>query len=166
MPAGRADSRNTRSISAATRGPRRLPRRGALGPLRHQVRERLLEFDVGADLALELGERLARAEPSRERRVILARLAQDLGIDVSDAELNASVVQMARSRGQRPDQVRTELQQGGRLNEMALAIREAKTLDRVLAKAKVVDIAAEEWNKLVAEKQKAAAARTAPKKKG
>ena len=111
----------------------------------------------------------ASEEDTRKRLrsfFILARLAQDLGIDVSDAELNASVVQMARSRGQRPDQVRAELQQGGRLNEMALAIREAKTLDRVLAKAKVVDIAAEEWNKHVAEKQKAAAARTAPKKKG
>ena len=96
----------------------------------------------------------------------LARLAQDLGIDVTDAELNASIVQMARQRGTRPDQVRAELQQSGRLNEMALAIREAKTLDRVLAKAKVTDISAEDWNKVVTEKQKAALARTNPKKKG
>jgi hypothetical protein len=73
---------------------------------------------------------------------------------------------MARSRGTRPDQVRTELQQNGRLNEMALSIREAKTLDRVLAKAKVTDVPAEAWNKIVADKQKAAAARTTPKKKG
>ena len=73
---------------------------------------------------------------------------------------------MARQRGTRPDQVRAELQQSGRLNEMALAIRVAKTLDRVLAKAKVTDISAEDWNKVVTEKQKAALARTNPKKKG
>jgi hypothetical protein len=42
---------------------------------------------------------------------------------------------------------------------MALAIREAKVLDRVLSKAKATDIPAEEWNKVVAEKQKAANAR-------
>ena len=89
-----------------------------------------------------------------------------MGVDVSDAEVNASIVQMARSRGARPDQVRAELQQSGRLNEMALAIRESKVLDRVLAKAKVTDIAADEWNRKVADKQKALAERTAPKKKG
>jgi len=108
----------------------------------------------------------ASEEDTRKRLsafFILARLAQDLGIDVTDAELNASIVQMARQRGTRPDQVRAELQQSGRLNEMALAIREAKTLDRVLAKAKVTDISAEDWNKIVTEKQKAALARTTPK---
>jgi cell division protein FtsL len=57
----------------------------------------------------------------------------------------------------RPDQMRAELQQSGRLNELALSIREAKVLDRVLSKAKVTDIKAEEWNALVAERQKAAA---------
>jgi cell division protein FtsL len=53
--------------------------------------------------------------------------------------------------------MRAELQQSGRLNELALSIREAKVLDRVLAKAKVTDIKAEEWNALVADRQKAAA---------
>jgi len=123
-----------------------------------------------AQIEHRLAEIRGASEEDTRKRLraffILARLAQDLGIDVSDAELNASIVQMARSRGTRPDQIRTELQQNGRLNEMALAIREAKTLDRVLAKAKVTDVPAEEWNKIVADKQKAAAARVTPKKKG
>ena len=123
-----------------------------------------------AQIEHRLAEIRGASEEDTRKRLraffILARLAQDLGIDVSDAELNASIVQMARSRGTRPDQIRTELQQNGRLNEMALAIREAKTLDRVLAKAKVTDVPAEEWNKIVAEKQKAATARVTPKKKG
>ena len=73
--------------------------------------------------------------------------------------MNGAVVQMARSRNLRPDAVRAELQKSGRLNEMALAIREAKTLDRVLDKAKTADIDAEEWNKVVTERQAAAAAK-------
>jgi FKBP-type peptidyl-prolyl cis-trans isomerase (trigger factor) len=110
----------------------------------------------------------ASEEDTRKRLrafFILTRLAQDMGVDVSEAELNASIVQMARSRGARPDQVRAELQQSGRLNEMALAIRESKVLDRVLSKAKVTDIPAEEWNTIVADKQKALAARTTPASK-
>ncbi len=89
---------------------------------------------------------------------IMAKLAQDFGVNVSDAEVNAAIVQMARNRGVRPEQARQELQQGNRLNELALAIREAKTLDRVLDKAKVTDVPAETWNEQVAERQKKAAA--------
>jgi trigger factor len=108
-----------------------------------------------------LAEIRGASEADTRRRLkvffILAKLAQDLGIEVGEGEVNGQVAQMARARGMRPDQMRAELQQSGRLNELALSIREAKVLDRVLAKAKVTDIKAEEWNALVAERQKAAA---------
>jgi trigger factor len=108
-----------------------------------------------------LAEIRGASEADTRRRLkvffILAKLAQDLGIEVGEGEVNGQVAQMARSRGMRPDQMRAELQQSGRLNELALSIREAKVLDRVLSKAKVTDIKAEEWNALVAERQKAAA---------
>jgi trigger factor len=113
------------------------------------------------DVERRLAEMRGASELETQRRLklffILARLAQDFGVGVTDAEVNGSIVQMARTRGLRPDQVRQDLQKEGRLNEMALAIREAKTLDRVLDKAKVSDIPAEEWNKLVEERQKNAA---------
>lgn len=135
------------------------------------ARMRLMQQGLeSAEVEMRLAEVRAASEEDTRKRLraffILARLAQEMGVDVSDAEVNASIVQMARSRGARPDQVRAELQQSGRLNEMALSIRESKVLDRVLAKAKVSDVAADEWNKKVAEKQKALAERTAPKKKG
>ncbi len=94
---------------------------------------------------------------------ILTKLAQELGVEVGEAEVNGQIAQMARGRGMRPDAMRAELQKSGRINELALSIREAKVLDRVLTKAAVSDIAAEEWNTLVAEKQKAAQARAASK---
>lgn len=95
---------------------------------------------------------------------ILARLAQDFGVGVTDGEVNGAIVQMARNRGVRPEQARQELQEGNRLNELALAIREAKTLDRVLDKGKTSDMPADEWNKIVAERQKKAADKAAPSK--
>ena len=105
----------------------------------------------------------AASESDTRRRLkvffLLTKLAQELGVDVGEAEVNGQIAQMARGRGMRPDAMRAELQKSGRINELALSIREAKVLDRVLAKAAVTDIAAEEWNTLVAEKQKAAQAR-------
>ncbi|MBL9140483.1 MAG: hypothetical protein JNK53_01335, partial [Phycisphaerae bacterium] len=89
---------------------------------------------------------------------IMARLSQDFGVGVTDAEVNASIVQMARNRGIRPEEARKELQENNRLNEMALAIREAKTLDRMLDKAKVTEVPAADWNAEVAERQKKAGA--------
>jgi trigger factor len=113
------------------------------------------------DVERRLAEMRSASEMDTQRRLklffVLAKLAQDFGIGVSEAEVNGAIVQMARTRGLRPDQVRQDLQKDGRLNEMALAIREAKTLDRVLDSAKVSDIPAEEWNKQVEERQKKSA---------
>jgi FKBP-type peptidyl-prolyl cis-trans isomerase (trigger factor) len=113
------------------------------------------------EIERRLAEIRASSEADTARRLklffVLARLAQQYEVGVTDAEVNGAVVQMARSRNMRPDAVRAELQKSGRLNEMALAIREAKTLDRILDKAKVSDIDAEEWNKLVSDRQKAGA---------
>ncbi len=115
------------------------------------------------EIERRLAEIRASSEADTRRRLklffVLARLAQQFEVGVTDAEVNGAVVQMARSRNLRPDAVRAELQKSGRLNEMALAIREAKTLDRVLDKAKTSDIDAEEWNKVVTERQAAAAAK-------
>lgn len=110
------------------------------------------------EIERRLAEIRGASELETRRRLklffVLARLAQEFGVGVTEGELNAAIVQMARSREMRPDAVRAELEKNGRLNEMALAIREAKTLDRVLEKAKVEEIAAEEWNKHVADRQK------------
>jgi FKBP-type peptidyl-prolyl cis-trans isomerase (trigger factor) len=115
------------------------------------------------EIERRLAEIRASSEADTRRRLklffVLARLAQQFEVGVTDAEVNGAVVQMARSRNLRPDAVRAELQKSGRLNEMALAIREAKTLDRVLDKAKTADIDAEEWNKVVTERQATAAAK-------
>jgi trigger factor len=132
------------------------------------ARIQFLSQGIGED---EVERRLADMRESSEtdtrRRLklffVLARLAQDFGVSVSEAEVNAAIVQMARGRGVRPDDVRKELSEGNRLNELALAIREAKTLDRVLDKATVADVPAAEWNALVAERQAKARDGAAPK---
>jgi hypothetical protein len=47
----------------------------------------------------------------------------------------------------RADQVRQQLIRTGAINDVALQIREQKTADRILEKATVIDVPAEDWNK-------------------
>src|SRR5439155_16705947 len=63
-------------------------------------------------------------------------------------------------RGVRPEKLRTELIQNGQLSEVASQLRDQKTADQLVAKAKKIEVSAEEWNEHIkAKKAKEAAAR-------
>ena len=129
---------------------------------------RLSEAQVGRDLERQKMEMLYRgmdpqvvearlaevrrasADESRRRLkmfFILAKLAESLGVEATEGEVNGRIAAIARSRGMRPDALREELEKSGRLSEVALQIREHKSADRVIAKATLTDIPAEDWNK-------------------
>jgi trigger factor len=96
--------------------------------------------------------RASSADESRRRLklfFVLARLAEQLGVEATDAEVNGRIAMIARQRGTRPAELRAELEKTGRLSELALQIREHKAADRVIAKATITDIPAEEWNALL-----------------
>jgi trigger factor len=80
---------------------------------------------------------------------VLHRLAEHFKVDVSEQEVNGRVATIALQHGQRPDQVRSELSRAGRLGEVARMIRHQKAADRVIAKAVIREIPADEWNRLV-----------------
>jgi hypothetical protein len=61
-------------------------------------------------------------------------------------------------QGERPERLFEQFRSSGMLGELMVQIRESKTADRLVSKAKVTEIAAEEWNKLV--EAKAAASGT------
>jgi trigger factor len=93
--------------------------------------------------------RASSADESRRRLklfFVLARLAEQLGVEATDAEVNGRIAMIARQRGTRPAELRAELEKTGRLSELALQIREHKAADRVIAKAAIADIPADEWN--------------------
>ncbi|MGI9015092.1 MAG: trigger factor [Phycisphaerales bacterium] len=84
---------------------------------------------------------------------ILARLGQEWEVEVDEREINGRVAQIAASRGERPDKVRNELAKQGRLQQIALQIREHKVLDRIISDAAVSEVSAEEWNEYVKNKK-------------
>ncbi|MCE9620117.1 MAG: trigger factor [Planctomycetes bacterium] len=102
------------------------------------------------EVETKLAEIRGESEANTQRRLklffILGRLAEEMKIDVTEAELNARIAGIAMQRGTRPDQLRNEIEKAGKLNELAHSIREHKTADRILEKAKFTDIPAEQWN--------------------
>lgn len=80
---------------------------------------------------------------------VLARIAKELEIQVSDQEIAGHIAMMAQQRGERPDKLRDQLVKSGQVNLIAQQIREHKALDAILEKAKIEELPVEEYNKHV-----------------
>jgi len=77
---------------------------------------------------------------------ILNEAAEKLEIKVEEAEINGRIAQMAAEQGRRPEQLRQELIQTRRVTQVFQQLREHKTIDAILAKAKVEDVSVEDFN--------------------
>ena len=82
---------------------------------------------------------------------LLARAAEQLNVQVDEGEVNAQIASMAASRGERPEKLRNELIQSGRVQQLIQQVREHKTLDAILEQAEVEEMPVEEFNKLMSD---------------
>jgi trigger factor len=82
---------------------------------------------------------------------VLDRAAEKLDVKVSDAELNGRIAQIALSRGERPEKLRQDLISRNQIGTVYGQIREHKTMDAIIAKAKIEDMDLEKYNKLIGE---------------
>lgn len=77
----------------------------------------------------------------------LNKAAEDLDVKVTENEMNGWIAQLAIRRGMRPEKLRQQLIQNRQAGQVYQQIREQKTLDAIVAKAKVEEVSAEEFNK-------------------
>lgn len=75
---------------------------------------------------------------------ILDKAAKELEIEVNEGEINGQIAMMAMRQGRRPEKLRQEMHQRGELEQLYMQIREQKTLDAILQKAKVTEAAADQ----------------------
>lgn len=108
-------------------------------------------------------EASAREEASKALRLsfILGKVAEKESIEVTDAEINSRVAQIAMQYGRRPERMRQELAADGSLGQVAQSILEEKVIDKILETAKVEEVAAPKEEKKPAAKK--AAKKTAKK---
>lgn len=78
---------------------------------------------------------------------ILDKIAEKLDVKVTEAEMNQRISQIAFSRGERPERVRQEIIARNQLGTVFTQIREHKTVDQILSKAKVEEMSVEDFNK-------------------
>ena len=106
-----------------------------------------------------LAEMRGKSEQSTRNRVklffIMSRLAEEFGVNITEQEVNGRIAMMAAQQGVRPEQMRQQIVQSGRADQVIATIRDAKVSDRIIAQAKVEDMPADEWNKIVEAKAKA-----------
>ncbi|MHC4416234.1 MAG: trigger factor [Planctomycetota bacterium] len=120
-----------------------------------------------AEVETRLAEVRADSEAESRRQLklffLLRRLAKELKIEVSEQEVNGRVANMAARYGRRPEQLRAELAQSGRLETVARMILEQKTADHVIRDAAVEEVSAKQWREMYS--PEAAAAGSPAKKK-
>ena len=82
---------------------------------------------------------------------ILHRAAEQMNLQVTEADVNARIAQMAAQRQERPEKLRQQLIQNNQIASIFQQVREHKALDAVLAQAEVEEISKEEYEKKFAD---------------
>jgi trigger factor len=106
------------------------------------------------------------ANAARELKLffVLDRAAEKMDVKVTDAELNGRIAQIAISRGERPEKLRQDLINRNQVGTVYQQVREHKTMDAILAKAKVSEMGVDEYNKLAAEMNESSKSKATSKK--
>ncbi len=104
---------------------------------------------TGDEIEARIAEVRADSELAARNRLklffIMHRLAEHLGIEVSDQEVNGRIAAMASHRGMRPERLRAEMTQSGQLAEVLTHLREHRVCDRLIEQAKVTEVSEAEW---------------------
>ncbi|MGE3181320.1 MAG: trigger factor [Phycisphaerae bacterium] len=84
----------------------------------------------------------AKEQVQRELRLqfILEKVAEQLGVRVTDEEVNTEIARIARRYGRRFDRVRDDLQREGLLMQLAVQIQQDKSVAKILEDAKFVEV--------------------------
>jgi trigger factor len=99
---------------------------------------------IDENLAQLQAEATQQAERDLKLSFILSKVAEQEDIEVSEAEINARIAQMASMYGRRPERLRQELASEGNLEQVEVSLREEKALDKLLAEAEVTEVSEEQ----------------------
>jgi len=120
---------------------------------RNLQRRRLDLMHQGVDeeeIEQQLAELRSSSQELAQRELkmffILDRVAEENDIQISEAEVNGRIAQIAAQRRERPDLVRDQLIKNGAIQGVAQQVREHKTLDFILSKAAVEEVSAEQFS--------------------
>ena len=81
-----------------------------------------------------------------KRNIIIRLLAKELGIMRSESDIIQKIAELAADQGRRPEDVRNELVNSGKIDNIGMDVLEKKTADAVIKQARVTDVPVEQWD--------------------
>ncbi len=118
----------------------------------------------------QIAEQIEQLQASSEQQAkqqlktffIMDKVADKLGISVSEEEINGHIAQLAMRRQQRPEKLREEMARDGSLAQFSLEVRQDKCIAKMLETAKITETKAKA--KATKAKKAGKPARKPPKK--
>jgi trigger factor len=129
------------------------------GLAREQIDEHMEQLRAGSD---------QQAAEQLKTFFIMDKVADKLGVEVSEEEINGYIAQLAVRRGQRPERMREQMLRDGSLAQLRLQVRENKCVAKLLESAKVTEVEPEKEPKKAVPKvvkKTATAEKKQPKKR-
>jgi len=105
------------------------------GLSREQIDEQMEQLRAGSE---------EQAKQQLKTFFIMDKVADKLGIDVTEEEINGHVAQVAIQRGQRPEKLKEQMERDGSLSQFRLDIRQGKCISKLLETANISEQKAEE----------------------
>jgi trigger factor len=99
-----------------------------------------IEFEDGsAEVARLKDDVKGEAEDQARASILIQAIAEREGVEVSDADLQKRVAELATARQENVKKLRAELERSGRIHGVRAQLLEEKTLDMLLGQAKISD---------------------------
>jgi trigger factor len=95
--------------------------------------------DGGVDLSRMKDEVRDEAEEQARTSILVQAIAEREGVQVSDADVQKRIAELATARQENAKKLRAELERNGRIHGVRAQLLEEKTLDMLLTQAKITD---------------------------
>jgi len=105
------------------------------GLSRQQVDEQMEQLRAGSE---------EQAKQQLKTFFITDKVAEKLGVDVSEEEINGHIARVAIQRGQRPEKLKEQMERDGSLSQFRLDVRQSKCISKLLESANIAEQAPEE----------------------
>lgn len=112
--------------------------------LQREYTNMLIQGRQREEIEQQMGQLRASSEDQAKEQLkqffVMAKVADQLEIEVTEEEINGHIAQVAAYRGKRPEKMREELIKDGSLAQFSMQVREEKCIDKILESAVVTEV--------------------------
>ncbi|MFA5553673.1 MAG: trigger factor [Phycisphaerae bacterium] len=112
--------------------------------LRRQYANLLMQGLQREQIEQHLEELKASSEQNAQQQLkiffIMDKVCKELGVEISEDQVNGQIAQLAMQQNQRPERMREQMEKDGSLDSLRLQIRDEKAVEKILESAKITEV--------------------------